>query len=167
MVQNKAQLRAKYGPNAAEDIFDNTGAEIVYGTNDLKLTKELSERMGDDTVNVTTLNRPRWMPWLNWNRQSEAQHPHRRPLMLAQEIARMPSEEQIILRAGVPPMKTQRATWFDDPQFTRLVYATPEIPMLDINVALDDGQTRILPSAPGTPITAADVSPEPEDLETC
>ena len=61
VIQNKAQLRAKYGADSAEDIFDNTGAEIVFGTNDLKLTKELSERMGDDTINVTTKNRPRFM----------------------------------------------------------------------------------------------------------
>ena len=54
VIQNKAQLRAKYGANSAEDIFDNTGAEIAFGTNDLKLTKELSERMGDCTINVTT-----------------------------------------------------------------------------------------------------------------
>jgi type IV secretion system protein VirD4 len=167
VIQNKAQLRAKYGPDASEDIFDNTGAEIVYGTNDLKLTKELSERMGDDTVNVITSNRPRWFPWLNPSRQSEAEHPHRRPLMLAQEIARMAPEEQIILRASMPPMKTGRATWFNDSKFTTLVRPPPEIPKLDIQVALDDGQTRILQPAPGNPITAADVPAEPEDLETC
>ena len=71
--------------------------EIVFGTNDLKLTKELSERMGDDTINVTTKNRPRFWAWLNWSKQSEAEHPHRRPLMLAQEVSRLDPSEQIIL----------------------------------------------------------------------
>jgi type IV secretion system protein VirD4 len=166
IVQNKAQLRAKYGPDAAEDIFDNTGAEIVFGTNDLKLTKELSERMGDETVNVTTRNRPRFWSWLNWSKQSEAEHPHRRPLMLAQEVARMAPDDQIILRAGVLPMKTQRARWFDDPNFTCLVKPPPEIPRLAVRIAEDDGRTRVLP--PRTrdkTITAADVEPVLEDMD--
>jgi type IV secretion system protein VirD4 len=142
VIQNKAQLRAKYGADSAEDIFDNTGAEIVFGTNDLKLTKELSERMGDDTVNVTTKNRPRFWAWANWSKQSEAEHPHRRPLMLAQEVARMDPSEQIVLRGGMLPLKTQRCRWFDDPHFIALVRRPPAIPRLDVLIELDDGSTR-------------------------
>jgi type IV secretion system protein VirD4 len=163
VVQNKAQIRAKYGPDSAEDIFDNTGAEIVFGTNDLKLTKELSERMGDDTINVTTKNRPRFWSWLNWPKQSEAEHPHRRPLMLAQEVSRMAPDDQIILRAGMLPMKTQRAKWFNDPNFTSLVRNPPEIPRLVVQVAADDGRTRVLARVGGAKaITAADVEPAME-----
>lgn len=160
IVQNKAQLRAKYGPDAAEDIFDNTGAEIVFGTNDLKLTKELSERMGDATLNITTLNRPRFWSWLNWSKQSEAEHPHRRPLMLAQEVARMAPDEQIILRAGVLPMKTRRARWFDDPNFTGLVEEPPEIPKLTFEIDEDDGRTfSVEPTRRGYALATANASP--------
>lgn len=165
VIQNKAQLRAKYGADSAEDIFDNTGAEIVFGTNDLKLTKELSERMGDDTINVTTKNRPRFWAWLNWSKQSEAEHPHRRPLMLAQEVARMDPSEQIVLRGGMLPLKTQRACWFTDRNFTTLVRPAPEIPRLDVTVAFDDGRTTIIASARSRlpTITAADVEPEVDE----
>lgn len=166
VIQSKAQLRAKYGPDAAEDLFDNTGVEIIFGTNDLKLTKELSERMGDDTINVTTKNRPRFWAWLNWSKQSEAEHPHRRPLMLAQEVSRMEPSEQIVLRAGMLPMKTRRATWFDDPHFSSLVRRPPEIPRLNVTVALDDKSTRVLASQiGGKAMTAADVEPVLEDAE--
>jgi type IV secretion system protein VirD4 len=166
VIQNKAQLRAKYGADSAEDIFDNTGAEIVFGTNDLKLTKELSERMGDDTVNVTTKNRPRFLPWFNLSKQSEAEHPHRRPLMLAQEVARMGPSEQIVLRGGMLPLKTQRACWFSDRNFTTLVRQAPEIPRLDVKIALDDGQTTIIPGARTLPtITSKEVEPEMSDEE--
>lgn len=144
ILQNIAQLRAVYGTDGAQDILDNTGAEIVFGTNDLALTKELSERMGDDTIDVTTLNRPRFMPGFNWSKQSEATHPHRRPLMLAQEIARMDRSEQIILRAGMMPMKTQRAYWRDDPHFRSLALPPPIVPQLNIDIAVDDGKTEIL-----------------------
>jgi type IV secretion system protein VirD4 len=166
VVQSKAQLRAKYGADAAEDLFDNTGCEIVFGTNDLKLTKELSERMGDDTINVVTKNRPRFWAALNWNKQSEAEHPHRRPLMLPQEIAWLDPTEQIILRPGMLPMKTQQARWYDDPNFTACVRPPPEIPRLNVVVAVDDGQT-VMPrgGSPLPTITAADVEPETEDAQ--
>jgi type IV secretion system protein VirD4 len=166
VIQNKAQLRAKYGADSAEDIFDNTGAEIVFGTNDLKLTKELSERMGDDTVNVTTKNRPRFWSWLNPSKQSEAEHPHRRPLMLAQEVARMDPSEQIVLRGGMLPLKTQRACWFTDRNFTTLVRRAPEIPRLDVTVATDDDNTAVLAGSKVSlpTITRADVESEPADI---
>ena len=166
VIQSKAQLRAKYGADAAEDLFDNTGCEIVFGTNDLKLTKELSERMGDDTINVTTKNRPRFWAWMNWAKQSEAEHPHRRPLMLPQEIARLSPTEQLILRPGMLPAKTAQARWYADPHFVSCVQPPPEIPKLNVVVAEDDGQTMMPKNAPPLPpITAADVVPEFEDAD--
>jgi hypothetical protein len=46
VVQNKAQLKAIYGNHGAADIFDNLGAEIVYGTTDLELAQELEKAAG-------------------------------------------------------------------------------------------------------------------------
>ena len=69
--------------------------------------------------------------WANWSRQSEAEHPHRRPLMLAQEVARMDPSEQIVLRGGMLPLKTQKACWFADRNFSTLVRSAGEIPRLD------------------------------------
>ena len=80
----------------------------------------------------------------------------------------MAPEDQIVLRAGMLPMKTQRARWFDDPLFTSLVHRPPEIPRLDGTVATEDFRTTIMvgtktPLPP--PITAADVEPEMEDAD--
>ena len=146
VVQNKAQLRAIYGKDGAADIFDNLGAEIVFGTSDPEMTKELEERLGDDTINVTTKNRPRFLSWLNPSKQSEADHPHRRPLMLDQEVAQLPADQQIIIRPGMRPMKTGRIRWYDDPMFAPLVRPPPEIPLLTVSVANDSGITRVAPA---------------------
>ena len=150
VIQNKAQVRAIYGKDGAADIFDNLGAEIVFGTADPELTKELEERLGDNTVNVTTKNRPRFWSWLNWSKQSEAEHPHRRQLMLDQEVAQMAADEQLIIRPGMRPMRTQRIRWWDDPEFSTLRRAAPSVEPLQIKVATDDGSTRVgaTPSAP-------------------
>ena len=69
VVQNKAQLRELYGQHGAADIFDNLGAEVVFGTGDLELAQELEKRLGDATVNVVTQNRPRWFSWLKPDKQ--------------------------------------------------------------------------------------------------
>jgi type IV secretion system protein VirD4 len=135
VVQNKAQLRAIYGRDGAADLFDNLGAEIVFGTSDPDLTKELEERLGDATVTITTRNRPRFMAWLNWSKQGESDYPHRRPLMLDQEVRMLDPDEQLIIRPGMLPAKTKRICWYRDPQFASLRQAPPEIPELRIEVA--------------------------------
>lgn len=140
VVQNKAQLRAIYGRDGAADVFDNVGAEIVFGTVDPELTKELEERLGDGTIMFTTRNRPRFWSWLNWSKQGESDHPHRRPLMLDQEVARMSPDEQLIIRPGMKPMRTRRIRWYDDPQFASLQRPAPEIPLLKVTVASDAGR---------------------------
>ena len=61
--------------------------------------QELEKRLGDATANVVTQNRPRWFAWLKSDKQQEAEHPHRRPLLLTQEVLQMPADEKIILRS--------------------------------------------------------------------
>jgi type IV secretion system protein VirD4 len=148
VIQNKAQLEARYGRAAAADIIDNTGCEIVFGSNDLATTKEISERFGDTTTTAITKQRPRFLPFFNWGNQSEAEHVHRRPFMLPQEVARMQRDEQIILRAGMPPIIASRVGWYEDPELRQLRMDPPEIPRVKWELALDDGQTRIVRTKP-------------------
>jgi type IV secretion system protein VirD4 len=148
VIQNKAQLREVYGKDGAADIFDNLGAEIVFGTADPELTQELEKRLGDNTVMFTTYNRPRYWAAFQWSKQNQSEHPHRRPLMLDQEVARMAPDEQLIIRPGMRPMKTRRICWYNDPQFVSRVRQPPEIPVLDVNITYDDGTARILRKKP-------------------
>ena len=144
VVQNKAQLRELYGTHAASDIFDNLGAEIVFGTGDLELAQELEKRLGDATVSVITQNRPRWFPWLQPARQHEAEHPHRRPLLLTQEVLQMPGHQQIILRPNMPPILANKIQWWRETEFRKRCLPPPEIPQLTIEIPLDDGSTEIV-----------------------
>lgn len=137
--QSKAQFRAIYGENETDDIFANIGAEIMFGSADAKLTAEMEKRLGDNTVMFTTRNRPRFMSWLQPGKQGESDHPHRRPLMLDQELMRMPPDEQVIIRPGMRPILSKRIRWYDDPNFTTLKRVPPVIPRLKIEVAMDDG----------------------------
>jgi type IV secretion system protein VirD4 len=144
VVQNKSQLRELYGQHGAADIFDNLGAEVVFGTGDLELAQELEKRLGDATVTVTTRNRPRWFAWLNLARQHNAEHPHRRPLLLTQEVLQMPNDQLIILRPGMKPMRAHKIAWWRERHFTERRLQTPDIPYLFVEIAMDDGTTEVL-----------------------
>ena len=143
VVQNRAQIMDVYGTYAATDVFDNVGCEMVYGTGDEKLADQLEKRMGDATVDVITENRPRWFSWLRPARQSEAQHPYRRPLMLRQEILQMSPDEQLILRPGMPPIRARKIKWYQEPALRKRRLEPPEIPQLSVEIPLDDGMTGI------------------------
>jgi type IV secretion system protein VirD4 len=144
VVQNKAQLRELYGQHGAADIFDNLGAEVVFGTGDLELAQELEKRLGDATVNVTTKNSPRWFAWLNLARQHNAEHPHRRPLLLTQEVLQMPGDQLIILRPGMKPMRAHKIAWWQERLFTERRLQAPDIPYLFVEIAMDDGTTEVV-----------------------
>jgi type IV secretion system protein VirD4 len=144
VVQNRAQIMDVYGTYAATDVFDNVGCEMVYGTGDEKLADQLEKRLGDATVDVITESRPRWFSWLRPAKQSEAQHPHRRPLMLRQEILQMSQDEQLILRPGMLPIRACKIKWYQEPTLHRRRLDPPEIPELSVEIPMDDGKRRIM-----------------------
>jgi type IV secretion system protein VirD4 len=143
VVQSKPQIEARYGKVEAQDIFNNVGAEVMFSVNDLKLAREIEERLGDNTEIVHTVNQPRfWAKW-QWMRQSVAEHPHRRPLMLKQEVIGLDSNLQIVFFGGKKDL-TERICWYQDENFMHLVRPMPVPPMLQLHIAYDDGTTRVM-----------------------
>jgi type IV secretion system protein VirD4 len=138
LVQNRPQVMATYGSDAATDIWDNVGAECVFSTGDHVLAKQLSERFGDTTTTVITKNRPRYFAWANPAKQSEAEHPHRRPVMLPSEILQLPADEMLILRPGMPGAVAHKIRWWEEERFISRVLPPPRIPQLQVVVAMDD-----------------------------
>lgn len=149
VLQSKAQMRATYGADVAATVLDNCGAEVVFGTKDLALTKELSERLGYDTVESLTRSGPRFGGWWKRDRQSQSASAQRRALMLPQEIARLGPREEIVLRAGMRPVRATRIRHYEDGRFTRLLRPAPVVPPIAIDVRYDGGST--LPPEPAQP----------------
>jgi type IV secretion system protein VirD4 len=58
VLQSPAQLRADYGPDLAEEIIANCAVEVVFAPKELRLAKDLSERLGDTTVRSPSRSRP-------------------------------------------------------------------------------------------------------------
>jgi type IV secretion system protein VirD4 len=143
VVQNRAAIMDTYGSYGASDVFDNMGLEMVFGTNDHVLADQLERRLGDYTVRIVTKNRPRWAAWLSPARQSEAEHPHRRPLMLRQEILALDSSKFIALRPGMAPAILNKIRAWQEPELIAFRLPPPTIPQLTVHIPLDDGASVI------------------------
>jgi type IV secretion system protein VirD4 len=142
IMQSKAQLRDRdlYGPDKAEAILDNCGLEVVFGTKDLKLTEELSARLGYDTVEGTSRSGPRFWRFFRSARQNETETDQRRALLLPQEITRLKPLEAILIRPGLYPIRCRRIRYFRDRTFSRLVRSAPVVEPIEVTVRLDQGK---------------------------
>ncbi|TPG52477.1 type IV secretory system conjugative DNA transfer family protein [Roseomonas nepalensis] len=138
VVQSKQQLHSIYGQDGAENIFLNTGAELLFGGADQRLAEEVSKRGGMDTVTKTTTSRPRFFGWLTPAKQSESEAEHGRALLLAQDVQRIPRDEMLVLRPGLLPLKLSRVVWFKDRRFRRMKGEPPPVPCLQLRVERDD-----------------------------
>ena len=149
VMQSKAQLRdpALYGPDKAAAILDNCGAEVIFGTKDLGLAKELSERLGFDTVEAYSRSGPRFWRMFRGGRLNVTASDQRRALLLPQEIMRLRPQEMVVIRPGLFPIRARRIRYYRERLFSRLVLPPPDVDAIDIPVRLDKGR--------GTPPNAA------------
>ena len=129
VMQSKAQLRdpALYGPDKAVAILDNCGVEVVFGTKNNDLAKELSERLGYDTVEGISRSGPRFWRAFRAKSANQTETDQRRALLLPQEIIKLRPREAILLRAGMHPCKVRRIRYFRDSFFKRLVIKPPTV----------------------------------------
>ncbi|MCM8738853.1 type IV secretory system conjugative DNA transfer family protein [Azospirillum sp. A1-3] len=166
VMQSKAQLRdrALYGPDKAEAILENCGLEVVFGTKDLRLSEELSARLGYATVAGVSRSGPRFWRLFRRDRLGLTETDQRRALLLPQEIMRLKPTEAIILRPGLHPIRARRIRYHTDPVFVPLLRPPPPVAPIDIPVRLDHGKGEPLDGAAtsgSTPCAGSGKAPRP------
>ena len=134
VMQSKAQLRdpALYGPDKATAILDNCGVEVVFGTKNNELAKELSDRLGNDTVSGVSRSGPQFWRAFRSKAANQTESDQARPLLLPQEILMLKQREAIVLRAAMHPCKVRRIRYFKDRFFRRLVIAPPSVQPIEV-----------------------------------
>jgi type IV secretion system protein VirD4 len=137
VVQSKQQLYTIYGQEGAENIFLNTGAELLFGGADQRLAEEVSKRGGTDTVATVTTHRPRFFSWLHPSKQHDNTAPQGRSLLLPQEVQRLPKDRMIVLRPTLAPLKLKRIVYYADPAFRDHAGRMPTVPTLHLLVERD------------------------------
>lgn len=144
VIQSKAQLRAAYGPDLARTMMENCGVEIVFGTDDLELSREISERLGFNTVSAVSRSRSGSL-LSQKSTDSKTTSDQRRALMLPQEVRTLSPRKCIILSPGLRPILADRIIYYADRTFTRLLLRPPVVKPL----ARPAPAPALAPSRPG------------------
>ena len=124
IAQSLNQIEKAYGANNA--ILDNCHVRVSFATNDERTARRVSDALGTATEMRAMKNYAghRLSPWLGHlmvSRQETA-----RPLMTPGEVMQLPSDEEIVMVAGVPPIRAKKARYFEDRRFAERILPPPQ-----------------------------------------
>ncbi|MBN9048993.1 MAG: conjugal transfer protein TraG [Rhizobiales bacterium] len=122
--QSLNQIEKAYGAN--NSILDNCHVRVSFATNDERTAKRVSDALGTATEMRAMKNYAghRLSPWLGHlmvSRQETA-----RPLMTAGEIMQLPADDEIVMVAGVPPIRAKKARYFEDRRLSERILPPPK-----------------------------------------
>lgn len=131
VLQSAAQLRSEYGPDLAEEIVANCAVELVFAPKDRRLAHELSDRLGANTVRSTTRSRP---AGFGRGPSGVSESSQRRPLLLPQEVMRLPDHQMLVLKAGMSPLRARKIVYWREAAFRARLRPPPQVPPLAASV---------------------------------
>jgi type IV secretion system protein VirD4 len=98
--------------------------EVGFAPKELRLAQDLSERLGYTTVRSPARSRP---TGLSRGHRSISESDQRRALLLPQELTRLPPETLLVLKAGLPPVRGRKITYYRERVFARRVRPPPPV----------------------------------------
>jgi type IV secretion system protein VirD4 len=125
IAQSLNQIEKAYGPN--NSILDNCHVRVSFATNDERTAKRVSDALGTATEMRAMKNYAghRLSPWLGHlmvSRQETA-----RALMTPGEVMQLPTADEIVMVAGIPPIRAKKARYYEDPRFKERVLPPPAL----------------------------------------
>ncbi|MGE0521656.1 MAG: conjugal transfer protein TraG [Variibacter sp.] len=150
IAQSLNQIEKAYGAN--NSILDNCHVRVSFATNDERTAKRVSDALGTATEMRAMKNYAghRLSPWLGHlmvSRQETA-----RPLMTSGEVMQLPPDDEIVMVAGVPPIRAKKARYFEDSRLAERILPAPKHPEGGIKPKPDDW-SALAPVQPPTPVT--------------
>ena len=124
IAQSLNQIEKAYGAN--NSILDNCHVRVSFSTNDERTAKRVSDAFGIATEMRAMKNYAghRLAPWLGHlmvSRQETA-----RPLLTPGEVMQLPPDDEIVMLAGIPPLRAKKARYFEDRRLTERVLPVPK-----------------------------------------
>ncbi|HLN08695.1 MAG TPA: conjugal transfer protein TraG [Xanthobacteraceae bacterium] len=123
IAQSLNQIEKAYGAN--NSILDNCHVRVSFATNDERTAKRVSDALGTATEMRAMKNYAgnRLSPWLGHMMVSRSETA--RPLLTSGEVMQLPPADEIVLVAGVPPIRAKKARYFEDRRFADRVLPPP------------------------------------------
>ncbi|MGH6957935.1 MAG: type IV secretory system conjugative DNA transfer family protein, partial [Caulobacteraceae bacterium] len=125
IAQSLNQIEKAYGPNNA--ILDNCHVRVSFSTNDERTARRVSDALGTATELRAMKNYAghRLSPWLGHlmvSRQETA-----RALLTPGEVMQLPSNEELVLVSGCPPIRARKVRYFEDPALKARIAPPPQL----------------------------------------
>ena len=151
IAQSLNQIERAYGPN--NSILDNCHVRVAFATNDERTAKRVSDSLGTatelrDSTNYAGHRLAPWLGHLMVSRQETA-----RPLLTPGEIMQLPPTDEIVMVAGTPPIRTEKARYYEDRRFKERILAPPDLAIPQPGptvVSQDDWSSRVLAASSET-----------------
>ena len=126
IAQSLNQIEKAYGQN--NSILDNCHVRVSFATNDERTAKRVSDALGIATEMRAMKNYAghRLSPWLGHlmvSRQETA-----RPLLTAGEIMQLPTDDELVLVSGCPPIRAKKVRYYKDKRFLERILPPPLLP---------------------------------------
>jgi type IV secretion system protein VirD4 len=121
MLQDLSQLQDLY-PSRWRSFLANAGVVQAFGVNDMGTAEYLSKMLGQRTVTVRHTGRS---GETELSRGSENYAPAARPLLMPQEILRLPPGQELLFLQGKPPILADRVRYFADKEFVGMFDRNP------------------------------------------
>ncbi|REF66745.1 conjugal transfer protein TraG [Paracoccus versutus] len=160
IAQSLNQIEKAYGPN--NSILDNCHVRVSFATNDERTAKRVSDALGTATEMKAMKNYAghRLSPWLGHLMVSRSETA--RQLLTPGEIMQLPPAEEIVMVAGIPPIRAMKARYYEDARFRERLLTPPELNQPD-ETRPDDWTTLPIPVRPESLEDTPDPSVDDED----
>ncbi|MQB35446.1 conjugal transfer protein TraG [Agrobacterium tumefaciens] len=159
IAQSLNQIEKAYGPN--NSILDNCHVRVSFATNDERTAKRVSDALGTATEMKAMKNYAghRLSPWLGHLMVSRSETA--RQLLTPGEIMQLPPTDEIVMVAGIPPIRAKKARYYEDARFKERVLSPPELKRPK-EIRPDDWSSLSIPERPGELVATA-ASSDDED----
>jgi type IV secretion system protein VirD4 len=125
IAQSLNQIEKAYGLNNA--ILDNCHVRVSFATNDERTAKRISDALGTATEMRAMKNYAghRLSPWLGHLMISRTETA--RALLTPGEVMQLPPDEEIVMAAGVAPIRARKARYYLDRRLMNRVLPPPAV----------------------------------------
>jgi type IV secretion system protein VirD4 len=124
IAQSLNQIEKAYGQN--NSILDNCHVRVSFATNDERTAKRVSDALGTATEMRAMKNYAghRLSPWLGHLMVSRSETA--RALLTPGEIMQLPPDDEIVMVAGVQPIRAKKARYYQDRRMTARLQPPPK-----------------------------------------
>lgn len=130
IAQSLNQIEKAYGNN--NSILDNCHVRVSFSTNDERTAKRVSDALGTATELRAMKNYAghRLSPWLGHLMVSRSETP--RPLLTPGEVMQLPPSDEIVMVAGLAPIRAKKARYYTDNRLAARVGPPPKTMALPV-----------------------------------